>query len=632
MKKILNKIISIAFFLMFGAAACVTAAQTPLSTSSSNTDCMQCHEKHVSSDAFNSSVHNALKCTACHIKDEKSAIKKLLSGKKTCVVSYKPMDCSGCHSSISNEHKTSIHNSERLPVSCSKCHSDIHNITSIKNDKKASALLCSKCHENESKYFKSIHYQALEKGNNDAPSCTDCHNKHAINKIDNISQGRSFHTQACMNCHSDTKIMSRNNVTTIAPKTYFESYHGKSIRLGYPEKVAGCADCHTAHNILPEEDTNSSVNSVNLTNTCKTCHTDAGSGFSKFIAHAEPDNIDKYPLLFWVTLLMNGLLAGTFVFFWIHSLLWVFRGYVEKKQKRNAENFSGSTRLINNGLKIKHKVYRRFRPVHITLHIFVVVSFLTLALTGLPLKFNYTSWGKTLMDYLGGVSSAGTIHRVAAIVTFGYFFATLVMSFRFLFSKKHSKQTFKQRLFGPDSLFINRKDLSDIKAMFRWFFFRGPKPTFERWTYWEKFDFLAVFWGVAIIGSSGLILWFPEFFSYILPGWIFNMATIVHSDEALLAVGFIFTVHFFNTHLRVEKFPMDFVIFNGQVTEKEMLLERSDQWKRYQKEGIAGKFEVKKPTPIIWDIILRVFGLVAVLTGTILALLIFYSIIGQGLH
>lgn len=620
------------YLLIFGSAAWVATAQTSTSSPLTNTECMNCHDKHISTEGYNSSVHKSLTCTACHIKDETHIIDKLVKGKNDCIVSFKPMNCATCHSSISKEHESSIHNSSRLPISCSKCHAEIHSITSIKNDKKASALLCSQCHEKESSYFKSIHFQALEKGNNDAPACTDCHNQHAINKIDDVSQGRSFHTQTCMKCHADTKMMARNNVTTIAPKSYFESYHGKNIRLGYPENVAGCSDCHSAHNILPEKDTNSTINSANLTNTCKQCHVNASIGFSMFIAHAEPDNREKYPVLFWVTVFMNTLLAGTFLFFWIHSLLWTFRGFVEKKQKRNAEYFSGAAQIANNAIKIKHKVYRRFRPLHITLHLFVVTSFLALALTGLPLKFNYTSWGKTLMDFLGGINSAGMIHRISAIVTFGYFFVTLVMSVRFLFSKKRSKETFFQRLFGHDSLFLNRKDISDIKAMFRWFFFRGPKPSFDRWTYWEKFDFLAVFWGVAIIGSSGLILWFPEFFSYLLPGWIFNLATIIHSDEALLAVGFIFTVHFFNTHLRVEKFPMDFVIFNGQVTEEEMVHERGAQWNRYQELGIANKYEVKKPSPLFTDIALRLFGFIAVLTGTILALLILYTFIWMGGH
>ncbi|MEO8513746.1 MAG: cytochrome C [Ignavibacteria bacterium] len=629
MKLLLRTYKVLTFLLIFGSAASIAFAQTSTISALTNTECMKCHDKQISPDSYNSSVHKSLTCTACHIQEGEQTLNKLKTEKNSCVVSFKQMNCGSCHSSIAKEHETSIHNSTRLPVSCSKCHADIHTITSIKNDKKAAAKLCSGCHEKESSYFKSIHFQALEKGNNDAPSCTDCHNKHAINKIDNVAEGRIFHTQACMKCHADTSMMFRNHVTTIATKSYFESYHGKNIRLGYPENVAGCSDCHSSHNILPEKDSNSTVNSVNLTNTCKQCHADAGSGFSKFIAHAEPNNQSKYPALFWVTVFMNALLAGTFLFFWIHSLLWTFRGFIEKKQNRDAENFSGAA---NKNLKIRNKVYRRFKPLHIVLHLFVVTSFLALALTGLPLKFNYTSWGKTLMDFLGGIGSAGLIHRFAAIITFGYFIVTLVMSTRFLFSKKHSNETFFKRLFGPDSLFINRKDLRDIMAMFRWFFFRGLKPAFDRWTYWEKFDFLAVFWGVAIIGSSGLILWFPEFFAYFLPGWIFNMATIIHSDEALLAVGFIFTVHFFNTHLRVEKFPMDFVIFNGQVTEEEMLHERSVQWNRYQKQGITSKYEVKKPGSLIGEIVLRLFGLVALLTGSILALLILYSIITIGGH
>ena len=100
----------------------------------------------------------------------------------------------------------------------------------------------------------------------------------------------------------------------------------------------------------------------------------------------------------------------------------------------------------------------------------------------------------------------------------------------------------------------------------QWFFGLGPRPRYGRYTYWEKFDYFAVFWGVFVIGSTGLVLWFPEFFTRILPGWSVNVATIIHSDEALLAVGFIFTIHFFNTHFRPDKFPMDPVIFTGRVT------------------------------------------------------------------
>jgi hypothetical protein len=109
------------------------------------------------------------------------------------------------------------------------------------------------------------------------------------------------------------------------------------------------------------------------------------------------------------------------------------------------------------------------------------------------------------------------------------------------------------------------KDFTDFVGNFRWFLYLGRRPRFDRWTYWEKFDYFAVFWGVAIIGFSGLVLWFPQFFTTFLPGWFLNAAHVVHSDEALLATGFIFIFHFFHTHLRPETFPLDPVIFTGRI-------------------------------------------------------------------
>jgi len=110
---------------------------------------------------------------------------------------------------------------------------------------------------------------------------------------------------------------------------------------------------------------------------------------------------------------------------------------------------------------------------------------------------------------------------------------------------------------------FNRQDWREFVASRKWFGGKGARPAYGRWTYWEKFDYFAVFWGVAVIGSTGLLLWFPEFFTRLFPGWMINVATIIHSDEALLAVAFIFTVHFFNTHFRPERFPIDTVVFTG---------------------------------------------------------------------
>src|SRR4030067_2435192 len=98
------------------------------------------------------------------------------------------------------------------------------------------------------------------------------------------------------------------------------------------------------------------------------------------------------------------------------------------------------------------------------------------------------------------------------------------------------------------------------------------------------------------IGFSGLMLWFPEAFSIFLPGWVLNIAQIVHSDEALLASGFIFTVHFFNTHFRPSKFPFDPVIFTGRLPKYELVEERQEQYKRLLAQNRLGNYRAKKPS------------------------------------
>jgi cytochrome b subunit of formate dehydrogenase len=280
-------------------------------------------------------------------------------------------------------------------------------------------------------------------------------------------------------------------------------------------------------------------------------------------------------------------------------------------------------------LSEQHHQYRRFNGYQIILHIIVITSFLGLSLTGLPLRFSDQHWAQVLMNLYGGSASAGLIHRFCAVLTFVYFFGALVMSFHFLFIRKNLPGNWLQRLFGPDSLCPNLKDVRDVIGMLKWFVFKGPKPAFERWTYWEKFDFLAVFWGMFAIGGSGLMLWFPEIFGAFLPGWSFNVATIIHSDEALLATGFIFTVHFFNTHGRPEKFPMDFVIFNGQLSRHEFMEERGEQWQRYEQLGILSDYEVHRPTGALYDFLLKGFGFIALLTGLGLLLLMILAFLSS---
>jgi thiosulfate reductase cytochrome b subunit len=140
-------------------------------------------------------------------------------------------------------------------------------------------------------------------------------------------------------------------------------------------------------------------------------------------------------------------------------------------------------------------------------------------------------------------------------------------------------------IFGPDSPVPNLRDVKDVLRAIRWFLGLGPKPTFERWAYWEKFDFWGACADIVIIGTTGLILWFPDFFCSFFSGKLLNIAKVIHSTQALLATGFVFAIHFFATHLRPEKFPMDKVILTGLVSEEELLEERPDYLKRMHREG-----------------------------------------------
>ncbi len=582
--------------------------------------CLGCHDDVVSAVDYGRSVHGQNACTSCHV--EVTSLDAHTSGE----LMPNPPQCVRCHAEEAKEHFSSVHMLN--DITCADCHDDVHSHTYWKGDKTKVIDKCTNCHDNHDDYVESVHGKAVLAGNIDSATCSDCHGLHQIEAVSDDNTNRAFHTKVCLTCHADQEMMDRNGVFDVAVATYMESYHGKNYRLGFPDKVAGCSDCHGAHNVLPQDDPKSSVNDANLVTTCAQCHPDATRLFTMFYSHGDMLDSENYPIMYWTFFAMTGLLIGTFAVFWIHTLLWMVRGFIENRQVLAALHAGGHEIHVDE----PHKQYSRFKARHIILHLTVIISFLGLTLTGIPLKFSTQEWAQTLMNFYGGAEYAGLIHRGCAVITFYYFLSALILSFDFLFIRKEIKGVWLQRLFGPDSLCPNFRDIRDVTAMVKWFLFLGPKPTFERWTYWEKFDFLAVFWGMFAIGGSGLMLWFPELFGAFLPGWAFNVATIIHSDEALLATGFIFTVHFFNTHGRPEKFPMDFVIFNGQISKEEFIEERGDQWKRYEEEGRTEEFVCKKVSGPVYDFLFKAFGYIALFTGIACLMLMVFAFMAGGGH
>lgn len=590
-------------------------------------DCSKCHaeiaEQYFESDhgqAYFEKNPDAPYCTDCH------GDHKTLSHRDERDKTYRaniPQLCGDCHSKLAQkdtslakmgnvlvDYSTSVHGrglTEKglLPSAvCTDCHNS-HLILNSKDEKssvyyKNVPATCATCHRGIYKqYITSVHSPMVTKTDKKLPTCEDCHSAH---KIKEHTQDKFITevTEQCGSCHEDLA------------KTYFETIHGKAYMLGYTD-AAKCSDCHGSHDILPVNDPNSRVGIHNVVQTCQQCHEDANMRFTGYLTHATHHDKTKYPVLYYTFWAMTILLISVFSFFGLHTLLWLPRSFRHLRERRK------KSKVIENRYCIQ-----RFTPGQRLTHLFVIISFLTLALTGMMLKFSGMPWAHFLANLLGGVRVAGTLHRIAAVITFGYFFTHL---YSLIKMKITQKMTWKEVVFGENSMWFNKKDLQDFWGTIKWFLGLGPRPKYGRWTYWEKFDYLAVFWGVAIIGLSGLMLWFPEFFAKFLPGWFINVADIIHSDEALLAVGFIFTIHFFNTHLRPESFPLDPVIFTGQVPLDEYKEDRPEEYERLKKTGLLKKKVVfSKVSPKTMRII-RFFGYTFLATGIILIILIIYSML-----
>jgi cytochrome b subunit of formate dehydrogenase len=204
----------------------------------------------------------------------------------------------------------------------------------------------------------------------------------------------------------------------------------------------------------------------------------------------------------------------------------------------------------------------RFNLFHRLTHATAMLSFYVLVLTGIPLRFTCAPFSEPLIRFWGGVERAGLIHRYMAVVMVTYTLVHIVwVAVRFFRSTEKRKW-----LWGSDTMIPHPQDALDFLNQWRWYFGRGPKPQFGRYSYLDKMDYFGEVWGFIIIAGSGFLLWFPEFFGRWLPGWLFNVATVFHGYEALIAAAFLFSIHFFNVHLRPDKFPLDAVMWHGRGT------------------------------------------------------------------
>ncbi len=221
---------------------------------------------------------------------------------------------------------------------------------------------------------------------------------------------------------------------------------------------------------------------------------------------------------------------------------------------------------VNAGFPQNKTVYQRWNIHHRLVHFGIYAPFIVCALTGLPIKFHHKAWAQALASFFGGGDGllfwhlfAGTLIFLTCIYHLGY---------SLLYAVKY-----RHNLTIP-MLPWSKGTWTALKQYFAYQLGKSDEhPKFGRYQWKEMFDYWAVFWGMFMIGGSGLLMWFPEFTFQYFPKWFVDAYRWAHSDEAVLAVVFIFTWHFYNVHFQPDFFPMSWVWWDGKIDLETMKLE-----------------------------------------------------------
>jgi hypothetical protein len=303
--------------------------------------CSNCHEdavKKYSTTAHGKAIKDGKTAAAtCHDCHGTHDIKRSTNPESKTAFANIEATCGACHGddkfvekqhlpggNIQAKYHDSIHNQlvegktvyNRAAPTCTSCHGT-HNIQpkSEPDSRVARAHIpetCGGCHQREKTVFdKGKHGEIRQAGNGAAPVCSDCHGAHSIQRASTPAWQNAV-VGACGNCHDDFITSFRH------------TYHGKVTTMGFG-KVATCASCHGAHDVRPASDPLSRVSPENRLETCRTCHPKAGAQFVSWDPHPQPKDKARDPILYWTNIFMEVLLAGVFLFFGLHTVLWAYR-------------------------------------------------------------------------------------------------------------------------------------------------------------------------------------------------------------------------------------------------------------------------------------------------------------------
>ncbi len=534
--------------------------------------CKNCHETEY--DETSKDVHGkgcasgdkmTPSCCTCHGGHD---IKPLNSPESRFSDMNQPDTCGKCHGgdklttkehsiykrNLITRYKSSVHwqalNEGKRAASCTDCHGS-HNIlpsgfdeSGVSRENEANS--CKKCHRLEGEAFwDGPHGDALRHGNNDVPTCSTCHGDHDMASL-RVRGGDAKQwaaTQVCIWCHGNSRMMARYGLDTTPVDSYMQDFHGLTQR-GTLGASATCADCHDPHHSLPATHPNSRMHITNRGPTCGKCHGQVTENFAMSFSHKKSIEIEGtrlesiikmvYIILIFVTI--GGMLLYV-------TLVW-FKAVRKKIREQRREKY-----LVRmNGFE---------KNVHKTL----LLSFITLVITGFALKFPDTFWAKFLFSIGMNESIRAFIHRVAAFVMI----LDSIIFFIYMVLNRKGKKLFRE--FLP-----KKRDITDIFKTIKYYLGisrENDAPKYEVFSFAEKFEFWAMVWGTIVMAITGLILWFPK----IIPGtWcscIIPISRVIHYYEAILAALAILVWHGFHVIFHPDEYPMNTSWWSGYLTKKE---------------------------------------------------------------
>jgi len=537
-------------------------------------NCGSCHEEQMSQcqQGIHGSLHkagdkDAACCSDCHgthnilPSSDPQSLTNPLNQPKTCGKCHADPEFARRHNlprvlppkAYENSiHAKALRRGITNAPSCSDCHSieGAHKILPMSDpaspvNRKNVAKTCGRCHTKITQtYLGSVHGVALREGIDQAPTCTDCHGEHGIQSPQEPSAPTSpqnVSQQVCAPCHNSIIMNEKYGLPPDRVRTYESSYHGLAVKRGSKE-AANCTSCHGVHDIYRQSDPRSRINPKNLDKTCGTCHPGASKQFTHTKVHAYRSKVEyraatfiKQAYILLIVLVIGGMLIHNLIVFFFY----VREKYLWMKRETTVERF-------DRGMVIQH--------------LLLLVSFTTLVITGFALKFPDVLVFKLLLRIGMDEAVRSLIHRIAGTVLL----ATAMYHLFWMFFSRRGRVELWEML-------PRMQDITDLRETLSYYLrLSRKKPQYDKYNYIEKAEYWALVWGTAVMGITGLIMWFPVEAASLIGPWAYPIAEIIHFYEAILATLAILVWHFFWVIFYPEEYPLSFVCLNGRVPMEEV--------------------------------------------------------------